>query len=559
MKLLRRSFFVFLFLCLAVTAVHAQITMTADNVTYDEYRGAEIGSGHVIITDPDFKITGFYVKHYPKLKRIIAEDEFTLEMDGYRIFGTKLDFYYDKKTGQASMVRINFGRTYLGGGLLRIEKDKFNIINGYFTGCNAPDSHYHVSSNELILYPKTGLIVAYWATFWVGAFPVLPVPTFVYSTPVPPSKFVKVEPKTEEEKRKEKELREKGVVKGAKTEAPVAKFGSNPVDGWFIKQPFNWYLAPRWYIKFMLMYVEKSQLGIGLRTNYSLFNDMNEGELRITESSGDGTYGGITHYFCFGPRLYSKEEEEELIYNKFKPGGNRWFELELLGSYRERINLDENIGPFSRVSFLPKATLRWNRRPVYMDELTFFAEASGAIVSEEATDGTGTEANRGEVKGDFTYKISLPYLGDFTAKIDGAYIDYKEIKNYISEEAYWAHSTQSLSLITNFGDVLQTELGHEHYVHLDGATPFEFEQYWYSPYDTFIGGAKLNLWYSSIHFKGTYDLPSEEIRRAYYQLVTGMHCYDLIFTYQLVRNEVGDFDEEFTFGFDLVPSRWIEK
>ena|GEM_PF-1789317 len=551
--------FVIALLLVPASSVCAQIEMTADNLTYDEYRKAEVASGHVVITAPTFKIYGIYVRHYPEQKRIVADDEFTLEMEGYRIYGAKLDFYYEEMKGQASMFRINFGRTFLGGGLLRIHKDRFNIINGYFTGCNASHSHYHVSSNELILYPGTGLIVAYWATFWVGSFPVLPVPTFVYSTPVPPSKFIVEKPKTAEEIAKEKERRKKGVVKGAKTEAPVAKFGSNPADGWFVRQPFHWYLSPRHYMKFALMYMEKKQLGIGVRTNYSLFNDINEGEIRAANSSGDGSWGGITHYLNFGPRLYSDEEWDEMIYDKFKPGGNRWFELELLGSYRERINLDENIGPFSRVSFLPKMTLRWNRRPVYIDELTFFSEVSGAIVSEEAIDQPNREANRGEVKGDFTYKVKLPYLGDFTAMIDGAYIDYREIKNYTSAEATWIHSTQSLSLATNFGDVLLTELGHEHYVHLEGNTPFEFEQYWYSPFDTFSAGAKLNVAFSSVYFKGTYDLPSEKLRRAQYELVTGMHCYDLIFAYQIIRNELDEFDPEFTFGFDLVPSRWLEK
>ena len=554
MKLLKILLvFIFLFSFAVIPSAKAQINITADNVVYDKYREAEIASGHVKVSAPDFRITGLHVRHYPKRKRIIAEDEFTLEMEGYRIFGTKLDFYYDEKTGQASMVRINFGRTYLGGGHLRIHKDKFNILNGYFTDCNSPFSHYHISSNEIILYPKTGLIVAYWATFWVGPVPVLPVPTFVYSAPPPPSKFVQVKPE------KVKEEREKGVVKGAKTEAPVAKLGSNPIDGWFIKQPFNWYITPWWYYKFQLTYMEKKQLGIGLRTNYCLFNDINEGELRIANSSGDGTWGGITHYLSFGPKLYSKEEEEELIYNKFKPGGKRWFELELLGSHRERINLDENIGPYSRVSFLPKATLRWNRRPVFVRELTFFAEASGAKVSEEATDGSIREANRGEVSGDFTYKIDLPYLGEFTAKIDGAYIEYKDIKYVTVTKEYWAHSTQSLSLKSNFGDVLITEIGHEHYIHLDGESPFEFEEYWYSPFDTFIAGAKLNFLYNSFQFKGMYDLPSNEFRRLFYEYVMGMHCYDLIFTYQIIRDFLGETTEEFTFGFDLVPSRWIER
>ena len=113
----------------------------------------------------------------------------------------------------------------------------------------------------------------------------------------------------------------------------------------------------------LIGYMERKNMGIGLKTNY-IINEFNEGEVRLAQNAGDGGYGGLTHYMHIGPKIIPEDEEEWLIYDTYAQSGKYSYELEINQSFRERINLDENKGPFNRVSFLPKVTLKSNRKPL---------------------------------------------------------------------------------------------------------------------------------------------------------------------------------------------------
>jgi hypothetical protein len=180
-----------------------------------------------------------------------------------------LDYYYLSNTGEAETVRVNFGNTFLGSGAMVMEKDKFELYDAYFTGCNAPSSHYHFAAQHLTLYPKNGFIIAYYVTGFVWIVPVIPLPTFVYSAPVPKSIFEKKVLLPVQKTRAE------GKDEEIKTTQPVPEIGYNYVDGTFIRQGFNWFFSPRKYAKLMLSYMGTNHFGAGIATNYIL-NDRSE-------------------------------------------------------------------------------------------------------------------------------------------------------------------------------------------------------------------------------------------------------------------------------------------
>ncbi|MFC1767194.1 hypothetical protein ACFLZ2_01385 [Candidatus Margulisiibacteriota bacterium] len=549
-NLLILIFVVFLVIS-AKTCVFAawDVDIDADYSYNDKVRNVLIAKGHVKAKGKDFYLESPYVKYYYKENKIVAEDRFFIDIEGYRVSGSKLEYYYRKKTGVAGIVRINFGNTFLGGSYMTIGKGKMKVFNAYFTGCNAPESHYHVSANELVLYPKTGLIVAYWSTAWVGPAPVIPVPTFVFSTKVPESKFKK-KPTKKLTAYEKKMMR----IEAKKKKQPVPELATNSEDGFFLAQGFNWYLTPRTYAKFLLRFTGNKGMGMGLRSNY-IINDVNEGEVRLGKSDGDGDYGGFSHYYSFGPKIIPPEEEEWLIYDTYKLGGKYAYEIEYNQSNRERINLDENKGPFNRVSFSPMVTLRSNRQPLpYLGlPFTYYMEANTANVTEEPTSisTTAAQSERQQFYMDITYDTEVPFLGDFSLLYDVNSIDY------ITVDRTWQRSTQRMELIKDFG-VLEAKLGHVHYIHQAGTgSPFAYETYDFSPFDQLMTSFKANYWWSSLKVDTVYDLPQNTINRVNYALIFGMHCYDLVFTYDV--RYYPEQSSTFMFTFDLTNSRWIDK
>ncbi len=534
-----------------------KITITADYTHYDKYRDVLIAKGNVVVKGPDFRIESPYVVRYFKDEKIWAMDQFKFEKEGYRISGSSMEYYYWKNSGNAEKIRINFGETFFGGRYMTMSDDKFEIYDGYFTGCNDSQSHYHISAQQVTLYPKTGLIVAYYATTWVWIAPVIPVPTFVYSAPVPKSKFVKPAKKAKAEK-----LSEEGRLKKEEVniQQPVPEIGANPVDGTFLRQGFNWYFSPKSYAKTLLSYMEKNHFGASLAANYILMDRM-EGELRIGSNDIEKGYGGWTHYISLGEKLLSKFDEDALIYEYYKPGGKYSYELELLYSGRERPNLDLNEGPFTRVSYTPKVTLRSNRKPLPLlgNPFTYYIEASTATVSEEvpeaesaSLEGYVTSGTMTNYYADILYSANWGWLGKFNAGLNCASSNYGDLASGES----WDRAQQKLALEQKFFDRLTLAYGHSHYISQRGFSPYLFEGYWYSPFDTFTGSVKIDAWWSYLSMRASYELPSYDLFRVDYELMFGMHCYNLIFNYALKR-DIDVLRSQFMFSFELVPSRWI--
>jgi len=286
-------------------------------------------------------------------------------------------------------------------------------------------------------------------------------------------------------------------------------------------------------------------MGIATAANYILWNDRNEGEVRAGTNTGDGGYGGITHIFSVGPRLLNKEEDHKYIYDKYFIGNKYLGEIEINESLRERINLYKNEGPFKRVSFFPKATVRANRNNFINDDLTYYSEASWASVSEE---GTGAHGTRNDVKADITFDYDI-FLGHFSAKSEG------EVTGY-GKDGHWNRATQDVDLSQKFWDRLELGVGNTHIYLNEGSTPYEFEGYWFSPHDTLKTHAQLDFWWSNLSFDGRHDIPSGDWRSLSYGLTLGMHCYDIVMGYELHRDATGKAWTQFTLTATLQPSRW---
>jgi len=485
--------------CSAAVYEDNYIKIYATSVTYNRLRRMYEATGSVSVKGPDFRVSSPYVKYYPDTRTFVADDKFTMDLEGkaYRIFGRRLEYNLAEKTGNAMLVRINFGETFLGGSFMKIDREegRFNILNGYFTGCNLPDSHYHVSSTEIVFYPRTGLMVAYWGIFWLGPVPTVPVPTFVYNAPVP---------ELPEEEGEGSGKPAKKYINRKRDIWPKSGLGYNSEDGYFATLPFDYYFGPHHYMRTHLSWSEEYNLGIATGLNYILWTDRLEGEFRVGTNNGEGTYGGVTQIMAFGRRLLDRHEDEKYVYDDYFPGNKYWGELAIDYSDRERINYYKNSGPFNRVSFLPKVSLRANRNNFINDDFTYFSEVSWAKVSEE---GSGASGGRRNFKGDVTFSKELWLLGVFGARADYDFHEYDSEEEF---HRFWDTATQNLSLTKDWWGVLETGIGHTHIFFNKGGTPYEFEGYWFSPYDTLSTSAKLNFFFITLTYSATHDRPTEE-------------------------------------------------
>ena len=520
------------------------ISINATDITYNKLRKVYEATGSVAVRGDDFKIYSAYIRYYPATKMIVADDQFTMEIAAYRIAGSRLEYNAATKDGNVMIARINFGDTYLGGSYMKMEKGRYNILNAYFTGCNYPSSDYHGSSNEIVFYPETGLLVGYWGTFFIGSIPTLPLPTLVYGAPVPEKPETKGPggPKGPAKK----------YIDRTRDVWPKSGVGFNDDDGYFLAVPVDGYLGPKNYVRTHLIWAEKKNLGLATAANYMLFNDRYEGEIRAGSTGGDGTFGGLTQIMAVGPSLLSKEEDDQYIYDSYFIGNKYMYEGEVNLSYKERIHLYKNEGPFNRVSFLPKVSLRANRNNFINDNFTYFSEVNWAMVSEESS---GVSGQRQEFLSDVTFDYDLWLLGKFKAKSQADIIGYTDLTG-TDETGYWSSATQDLSLTQKWWDLLETGIGHDHIYFNYGATPFDFEEYWYSPYDTMSTHVKLNLWFSSVAFDGKFDLPSQDWRKLTYSISLGMHCYNIVSSYSLRRDMNGEESAEFLLTAELTPSKW---
>jgi hypothetical protein len=539
-----------IFLCYGYSYA-STLNITADNKVYDKDTDILTAKGTVTVEGHDFRIISQDVIQYFKEDKIIVSGNFEFEKEGYRVSGSSLVYYYERNEGKAKNVRVNFGETFLGSKDLVISNEAFEMRDAYFTGCNAPASHYHFSADQVTFHPNTGLIVAYHATCFVGTLPILPLPMFVISTIVPDSTFITKNLLPVNKTRAE------AIVDDARTTQTITQLGYNPVDGDFVRQGFNWYFTPKTYARLLVSYMGTNHFGAGLSTNYIL-GDNDEGEFRFNKDEVEKFNWGWTHYFSFGANLLSEREEKKQVYDLYHPGGKYSYELETKYSVSERINLDVNTAPFSRVSFTPKITLRSNRKPVPLlgDSFTYFAEASYANVSEEVSEfettsqeGFTQSSSRTNYYTDITYTGDLGVLGDLKAVIDLSLSDYGR------KLGSWDTSRQQIYLRQNYLDKFLFEYGHVHYILQRGYSPYVFEGYYYSPYDQFVGGVAFNAWFSTIKFSTSYSLPAWDLDNIKYELLLGMHCYNLLFSYEM-RNRGDTFSGVFNFSIELVPSRW---
>jgi len=499
---LRRFVFLLLFVLYFLSfsqslAQEKELVINADNVSYDRENNLVEAAGSVEVIYQDVTIYGNYLVYNTSLNTAWAERGFILSYGDISIEGETLDYEVKEKKGKATDVSFGYRGIKLGGKRIEMSFEQFKLNDASFTTCDFEEPHYRVTAAEILFYPEYGWLVAYWGYFWLGPFPVVPMPTYIYDM-------------TAEEKER-------------RNIPPFPEIGSNDEDGFYINERLAWHVRRELSGNYSITYAAKKGVGGGVEADY-IADDANRGNVRVHGNVTDGLWGGITHRSFFGEEIET-EAAGPLAF--FAAPKYRRYELETTLAYRERIN-------YERVSYYPNLVLRYRKGELLRKEAKFDLEVMAGMIKEEdnveLARGGGILSLYGDLPETTIGKIT-PSLG-----VDG---------RFYSNGRRWGKITGGIDLSKDFAENITLGLGYLHYFFCRGASPFNYEMYRFSSSDRvtsslFFVHGETGVGIATSHFADTWQ--AEDID---YSLFFRMHCYNLIVTYRSLRRE-------FALGFSLL-------
>ena len=375
----------------------------------------------------------------------------------------------------------------LGGGWVGFDREKYQLKNASFTTCDLASPHYRVTAADLQLYPEYGWMVAYWGYFWLWNIPVVPMPTYIYDF--------------------------RAGERAQKNLPPFPQVGSNDDDGNYISETLAWHLRREFSGTYTLSYFANKGFGLGANANYIL-NDRNEGELRLNWNPKDQVFGGVTHVLSFGGEVTEKPSFEFPISPRY-----RQYELETILSSRERIN-------YQKVSYTPNLRLRSREGEIVRKEAKYDLELTAGLVAEEGN----TRLARGGG--------NLKFYGDFPETGFGYITPSLRLDAlYYSNGGKWVKPSAGIDLSKSFTRDVSLGMGYQHYLFVEGQSPFNFEMYRFRAADRLRSDLSFKIGETAAKIAASYFLDNWSPEDIDYTLFFLLHCYNLEFTYRSMRRE----------------------
>jgi hypothetical protein len=505
--LLRKLFFSIILISSVASLSYSQaisdLTVSADAISYSDDGTTLEASGSVDAVSGTTLIKTNDFTYNINTKDITAHKGFKMTMlGGLTLEGDSLDYNVQSKNGLTKNVKIELRSSVITGKAASIDEEKIELKDASFTTCDLPDPHYHMTSMTTTVYPDDGWVIGYFGFLWLGHYPILPVPVYMYDL---------------------SSLSGSGQSKAVRDVLSMPEVGSNDIDGSYILYTVPWIANRKLNGKVHLMYTEKGGLAEGVDGNYAT-SDWNEVNARVYYDPRYSYYGGITDTYDFGPSIGQKKQ---LLYNFLKVQDSLLCELETDMSYKERIN-------YERVSMLPNVTLRFNEAPAFVGNFKVGGEISYGNVSEESS---GASFDRGILKtnGTFTFPTDIGRLS----------LGVRYNQSWYGFDQNWTRLANTTELDRDFGGGVNGYVSHLHYVYYTGNSPFNYEKYFLLPSDEFGFGLGYNFLSSRLTLDVSYYVPDWDPQDIDYGVTINMHCLSLDLKYRAMR-------QEFVFGVGLV-------
>ncbi|MBI5078915.1 LPS-assembly protein LptD [Candidatus Saganbacteria bacterium] len=497
-----RVIFVICHLSFVISASYAQLkdlTITADRVSFEKEKNRVEAEGSVEVVYRDVRVNGSHLIYNASTEAVFADRGFNLFYEGISIEGQTLDYRLRKKEGKASSVKFLYQGLQLGGEKINVAVERFQLKDANFTTCSLTEPHYRVTAAEVNLYPRYGWLVAYWGLFWLGRFPLVPMPTYIYDF--------------------------RAGERAGKNLPPFPEIGSNDDDGSYVNEKLAWYLRRELSGTYSLGYAANKGFNAGINANY-MADDRNEGDIRLNWNPKNQTFGGITHRYSFGSEVAPEKAGPLSGFLNF-PRYHR-YELETTLSSHERIN-------YQRVSFYPDLVLR-SRRGEISEGIHYDFEIRAGRVEEEGNTVLLRAGGKAEFYRDFQ-EIGLWRDGRITPNLKIDFLAY-------SNGGRWSKPSVGVDLTKNFSRDLALEMNYFHFLFVDGGSPFNFENYRFRAANRLKSSLLFKMGETAVAAAASYFLDNWSPEDIDYSLFFKLHCYDLMVSYRSLRRE-------FTLGFSL--------
>lgn len=497
----RISFAILLISILSLPAFpkDSDVVINAENINYSQDKSfIEIaGSAEVQYKDLDAKSNSFI--YIIADKRLIANTAFHLKYGELEFSGDKLDFNLKTRSGSAENVSVNYKSLIMSGKNVEITPSNIELDDSIFTTCNLDRPHYKFASNKIILYPIDGWLLCFNSVIWAGGVPTMPIPVYLYDT------------KAEE--------------KAQLNIMPYPKVGSDLDQGAFICQSFPWFVSRGLNGDFTIGWAARKGLLGGLDLYYKT-NPENEGSFKLNSNAKDPTSLVYEHKHYFGPEIKSTSIDQ-FSFNFLNPKYVRQYESSFKLSLEEKIN-------YEKVSMLPNISI--SLKDGKLGSFHLIGGASAGFVSEESS---GVGASRVNANLNCSIPLFDSKIGEITPYIKGD-------ETFYGIGTKWSKLSGGIQANKSwFDNVLTTNLGFNHYFICRGTSPYNYELYRFYANDQINAGFMHNLGHTSYGMNVIYNVPSFSPQDIDYLAKIGVHCFNVLFNYRVMRNEFN-----FSFGIN---------
>jgi hypothetical protein len=495
------SFFSLFFLLIYPSfALIKDLTIKADAILVDKEKSLVEARGSAEVVYKDVTVHSQHLVYNSSSESLWADGGFNLFYEGLTIEGETLFYEVGSGEGNAKDFGFNFEGMWLAGKDLSLKKEEYQLGNVSFSTCGLPEPHYRVSAADVIIYPEYQRLVAYWGFFWLGRFPLIPFPTYIYDF--------------------------RARDRDRKNLPPFPEVGSNSEDGSYVSERLAWNLNQFLSGTYMISYASNKGMGGGVDGDY-IINERNMGNFRLYGNSKDNLFGGVTHNLFFGGEIVPSQKET--LWFAALPKRRR-YELEMNLSSRERIN-------YERVSYTPNLIFRSTREDFFRNDAKYDLELSSGLVAEDGN----TKLFRGGANFNLYGDYDEFKIGYLTPSLGISQL-------YYSNGTRWLNYTAGLDLDKNICKNTALSLGYQHYWRNEGQSPFRYEMYRFRAADRL----KAALWFlvgeTRAKVAASYFLDNYSPEDIDYTLFFSFHCYNLEVIYRSLRSE-------FALGFSLAERR----
>lgn len=481
---MKHATFLFLVLLFSVPvlAQEKDLMINASGLNFDREKGIVEATGSVEAVYHDVKITGEHMVYNEASREAYLDSGFNFIYGDLNFSGQTLKYNLNSESGQGTMTKIKYQNANISGTEVDFNRAEAKVRNATFTACDLVPPHYHLSASEIDLFQKQGWLAAYWGVFWLGSFPSIPIPVYVYDF--------------------------NAGRKGQKNVMPYPEVGSDSEDGSWVMETMSWHLRPDLNGTYSVEYSANRGFGFGFLTNYLIDQDQRL-EQDIFVDGGVGPRMGMEYSRQFGPSL--KDNKNISLIPDLD---TKQYQLDTRFLSRERINYEE-------VSMCPDIAFSFRSLEFLAGKLDGSVSA-GQIGEQSSGLWTGRE--------NLSANLSYPFAGDFT--LSGA-VD----ASYYGNGVEWVKVPGNIGYTKKINSVLTSRLNYFHYFEDYGQSPFNYENYRFFGNDQIGFGLTSKTEYLNLTFNCSYLLPDLAPQDIDYTMGMLLHCFEVNVTYRATRQE----------------------